>query len=444
MNQHSAGGMDVVVVGGGAIGLCCAYGLASRGARVTLLERDACGGAASSGNAGWVTPALSAPLPAPGVMRDVVRWAFQKDRPLRISPRLDPAFLWWLFTFWRHSRPFAYEAGARAMFALSSKTLESFAALQSDGVDFEIHESGLTFVALSEGELAKYSDSFSELSAFGYSGEVALLSGVEMRALEPALSPATVGAVHAVEERHVRPETFTSGMRAACLQTGVTVLEQTPVQQLELQGDRVGVRLRERLLVPDAVVVAGGVWTRALLATISLKLPIESAKGYSITVEGPPPISRAMYLGEARIGVSPFQASTRVAGTLELTGLDSSVDPRRLDSLSIATRRYLPAWSAGEAGSAWSGLRPLAPDGLPIIGCCSAYDNLYVATAHGMLGITLAPVTGEALAAVVAEEAGGAELAPFTPDRFERTRRRQSTPAANSRNPSATTQRSER
>ena len=305
------------------------------------------------------------------------------------------------------------------MLTLGASSPESFSALQESGVRFEMHETGLTFVALSDGELAKHRKTFDNLTALGYSGEVVALSSAEAHALEPALSGATAGALQAVQERHVEPHRLTNGLRDACVQKGVRVLEHVEVKQLEVRGRRIGLRLRERLLYPDAVIVAGGVWTRPLLARVAVKIPIESAKGYSVTVPGAPSVGRALYLSEARIGVTPFLESTRIAGTLELTGRDTSIAPRRIESLEVATRRYLPGWKAEQGQRAWSGLRPLAPDGLPLIGRCSAYDNLYVATGHGMVGITLAPVTGEALAALIAGESRGVDLAPFTPDRFD-------------------------
>jgi D-amino-acid dehydrogenase len=418
MNRDAQSNSDVAVIGGGAIGLCCAYALASRGAQVTLYERNRCGEGASIGNAGWITPALSAPLPAPGVWREVAR-AFQKDRPLRISPRLDPALLWWLVSFWRHSSASAYEAGARAMLTLGATTPESFSALGERGVHFEMHETGLTFVALSDAQLAKLHKTFEKLAALGYTGEVVSLSSAETRELEPALSSSTAGAFRAVQERHVEPQSLISGLRDACVKSGVRVLEHVEVRQLEVRGHRVGLRLRDCLLQPDAVIVASGVRARPLLARISAKIPIECAKGYSVTVPGAPRVGRALYLSEARIAVTPFRESTRVAGTLELSGPDTSIAPHRIESLEAATRRYLPSWKAGRNQRAWSGLRPLAPDGLPMIGRWSAYDNLYVATGHGMVGITLAPITGEAIAGLIVGETRGVDLAPFAPDRFD-------------------------
>jgi D-amino-acid dehydrogenase len=222
-----------------------------------------------------------------------------------------------------------------------------------------------------------------------------------------------------VEECHVRPESLTRGLREACIQRGVNILEQTEVQRLVACSDSVGVQTADGLLQPTAVLVAAGVWTRPLVETVSIGIPIESAKGYSITVSGEPAVRRALYLTEARIGVSPYKDATRVAGTLELTGLDTSVDHRRIKMLTDMTRRYLPGWSTTEGATTWSGLRPLAPDGLPVIGACSAYHNLFTATGHGMLGVTLAPVTGEALAPVVLGEPASDVLAPFTPDRFD-------------------------
>ncbi len=137
--------MRVAIVGGGVIGLACGWYLRREGASVVVLERDRCGEAASLGNAGWITPGLSNPIPAPGVTAQALRWMVKPDSPLLLRPRLDPAFAGWLWRFWRSAGRRQYVAGMRALLALNARTLELYDELRADGVEFESHADGLLF-----------------------------------------------------------------------------------------------------------------------------------------------------------------------------------------------------------------------------------------------------------------------------------------------------------
>lgn len=131
--------MRVVVVGGGVVGLCCAYELARAGADVTVVERDRCGGATSLGNAGWVVPSISIPMPAPGITAQALKMLFKPDGSLRLRPRLDPDFLRWCWRFWRDSSRERHEAGLKALMSLNQQTIQLYKDLRASGVEFEIH-----------------------------------------------------------------------------------------------------------------------------------------------------------------------------------------------------------------------------------------------------------------------------------------------------------------
>jgi D-amino-acid dehydrogenase len=172
-----------------------------------------------------------------------------------------------------------------------------------------------------------------------------------------------------------------------------------------------------------AVVVAAGVWTRELAAEVGAFVPLEAAKGYHVEVEGsPPPVSRPVYMEEVRVIATPLGKRLRLAGTLELLGLDMRVDPIRVDALARAARRVLRVPADARAVQVWRGLRPCTPDGLPLIGRSDGCDNLYLATGHAMLGITLAPATGEIVASLVTGEQSQYQIEPFSPSRFRRLR----------------------
>ena len=418
--------MKVAVIGGGVIGLSVAWSLARRGADVVVLERDRCGAAASEGNAGWVTPGLAAPLPAPGVMRQAARWMLDGDSPLLIRPRADLGFLRWSVGFARSCRPSPHRAGTAATMALARDTTAHFDLLRAEGVGFEMHADGLLYLVRDEAALDGWLRAYGELERLGFDGDVRPLDRSELVALEPAVGDAVRAGLLAGRERHVRPETLTAGLCADLVGRGVDVQEDVAVRALRPpgsngHGDRWRVEADGGAIDADRVVVAAGVWSAALLRTAGVVIPLEAAKGYSVTATAPGtrPL-RPLYLTEAKIGASPFDGGgLRLAGTLELAGIDTRLNMRRVDAVVRAAQPYLRDWRPAGARADWTGLRPVAPDGVPIVG--EARPGLFVATGHAMLGVTLAPSTGEALAPVVLGHGPSPSLASLGPERFGRS-----------------------
>jgi D-amino-acid dehydrogenase len=413
--------LEVLVIGGGVVGLCCAHGLRRAGASVTVLERDRCGSGASSGNAGWIVPSLSAPLAAPGAMRQALRWTLQRDSPVRIGPTLRPSFLAWSWRFLRSSTPARHHAGLRAKLRLGARTMELFDDLRTSGVTFEMHERGLLWAALSSSALAEAEALVAHAERAGYGGAVALYDGAGVRRLEPALGAAVVGGLHLGDERHVRPDSLVRGLVARLRATGAVVREGIEVSALERRGRRWRVVTSEGRVEADRIVVAAGARSGTLLRRMGVHLPIEPTRGCSLTADGRGTRPRhALKLAEARIACSPFAGTVRISGTLEFRGANAALDRKRLDGVIRSARRYLHDWEPDSGGIAWAGLRSSTPDDLPLIGEIPGHDHLFVATGHGSLGLTLAPATAAALVPLVLAGDESAVLAPFRPDRFLR------------------------
>ena len=412
--------MKVAVVGGGVVGLATAFFLNERGADVTVLERDRCGEATSLGNAGWITPGVSSvPLAAPGVVPQALKWMVQPDSPFYIRPRPSPALALWLLRFWRSSNEARFKDGLSALVALNAPVLDLLDHYRDRGVEFEMHAQGLLFPCLSRAAAEKDSALYTKLSEAGYPGSHELLDGDEARALEPALGDAVAAAVFSKDERHVRPETLTKGLAAYLAKHDATVLEQTPVETLTRTNGSWQLRTSAATIDADAVVLAAGVWTQKLLRDVGYKLTILSGKGYSITFPDKTNLVRhPAYLSEAKVGVSPFEGGLRLAGTLELTGIDTALRRRRLDALLNAARRYLRDWRDEPERVDWAGLRPVVSDGLPVIGPVPGLEGLFVATGHGMVGVTMSAPTGDALAELIVEKTKPARIAPFGLERF--------------------------
>jgi len=400
--------MRVAVVGGGAVGLSCAYELARRGADVTVLERDRVGEGCSQGNTGWICPSLSAPLPAPGVMGAAVRGMLRPGSPVLIRPLFGLAFLRWSWGFWRACNPDAYRAGTKATTAIATSAFDLFDELRDQGVGFEMESTGMVVAALTEAGLDEYVTMVGDAQKAGYEEPVEVLGQDEIRSLEPAVSDAVVGGVHMPSERYVRPESLSQGLADAIRRAGGDVREGVEVQSLDE-------------LDADAVVVAAGVWSGRLLESAGVRIPMEAAKGYSVTARGSGTLPQhALYLAEAKVGCSTFGEALRLAGVFDLTGIDLTLRRRRIDMILRDSAAYFRDWKPERTDLEWAGLRPYPPDGLPVIGPVPGRKTLVVATGHGRMGITLAPVTGRLVADVVLDGTAPRELEFFRVERFAR------------------------
>ena len=372
--------MRVVVIGGGVVGLACAWELARRDHQVVLLEAGTIGGGVSSGNAGWICPTLTSPLAAPGMVREGLRQLVRGGDAFSLRLRLDPMLARWLIAFAWSCRRRPHAAGKRALDELVRGAPELYEDYVHEGVELELHRDGLVIAALTERGLAAYRD-------HGASE----LDGRAAAELEPALDgTAIAGALHATVDWHVRPETLTRGLARSLRERGADVREHTPVRSLSR-------RAREWIadddLAADAVVVAAGLGSVPLLRGHHLGTPLVGARGYSVEVQGVRPL-RALYLAEARLAVSPFDDGVRLAGVLELGG-PSGMTPARLVGGAVPYLAHAPA----VRGELWSGLRPATPNGRPLIERLE--PGLVVAAGHGMLGVTLAPATAMRVASLL-------------------------------------------
>jgi D-amino-acid dehydrogenase len=413
----------VAVVGAGVVGLACAWELRRRGAEVVVLERARAGGGVSRGNTGWVSPSLTYPLPAPGMVREGVRQLVTGGEAFVLRPSLDPAFVRWLWSFRRSCTPARFDAGVRALLALNRRTLELFDAYRDGGVAFEMHSAGLVVAARTPGGLDLYRKTFRRLRELGYEGgDIDELDAAALASLEPALDRESVAAgLHARVDRFVRPEELTAGLAERLRGDAVEVREGCELRSLERRQGGWALELGAGdPLAADRVVIAAGLPTASLLRRLGVRVPLVGARGYSVTVagRGTPP-RHALYLAEAKLGLSPFDGGVRVAGVFELGARDADVAPGVGERLLAAARPYLGGWQPASDGpvEAWAGLRPATPDGLPLIGALPGLDGVFLATGHGMLGVTLAPATADLLAPLVLEGRAAPELAPFDPAR---------------------------
>jgi D-amino-acid dehydrogenase len=315
------------------------------------------------------------------------------------------------------ARP-AYRRGLVALQQASALAGPAFDRLAERDVEFELHDEPLLYPAFERAELEHLWHVSDELGELGITGPLDRLSAGELLELEPALSEAVIGGVIARGDRRVRPEVLCEGVANALLRAGVEVLEQSPVQALVRDGSGWVVESRSATRRADAVVLAGGVDSAGLLAAHRLHLPIAAAKGYSRTYPADPTGPRhALYLEAPKVAISAFDGAVRVSGTLELGARGLALSRRRLAAITQAAERALPGWRMPAHPYDWAGMRSLSPDGLPFIGPVPGLDGVHLATGHGTLGITLAPLTGELVSTLLLDGRRPELLDAFDPAR---------------------------
>lgn len=412
----------VVVVGGGVIGVSCAYFLARRGARVTVLERDTIGSGASFGNAGCIAPGHG-PINKPGRVKQALTSLLDDTSPLYIAPRWDPELLRWLRTFSRYCTAAHQEHALRALAPLSRETMGSYRELvRGEAIDCGYRPEGYYEVFLTEQALAAATREAALVRRHGFGAEP--LSGDAMREREPALNERVTGAVFLRDGATVTPHRFVTGLAHRAERHGAAVRTGVAVSAVATQGRHVtGVETAAGETLPaDVVVLATGAYSIELARRLGCRYPLQAAKGYhcdrTVRHGETPPLQTTCMLGERSVFCTPMDGTVRFAGTLEFSGVNHEMRRSRLVQLTKSAQQYFAGLGDGQADSEWCGLRPCIADGLPVVGPVPGYRGAYVATGHAMLGLTLGPVTGKLISEFVLDGKPSLDLTALSPERF--------------------------
>ncbi len=387
--------MKVIVLGAGVIGITTAYQLASAGVEVTVLDRQPGPALETSyANAGQVSPGYSTPWAAPGIPFKALKWMFQRDAPLAIRPDGSLWQLRWMYAMLRNCNASRYARNKQRMMRLAEYSRDCLRELrQQVGLQYEQRSGGTLQVFRSRAQFEAAQRDIEVLRECGVDHQ--LLGADELAAVEPALAQARdrlVGGLRLPNDETGDCRLFTSELEARARQLGVALRYRTTVDALQRDGRRVtGVLAGGELLRADACVVACGSYSRELLLPLGVDLPLYPVKGYSLTVPvvDPALAPRSTVLDETyKIALTAFDRRIRVGGMAELAGFDLRLDPRRRRTLEKVTRQLFPGGDLG-AAEFWTGLRPMTPDGTPLLGPTS-HAGLWLNTGHGTLGWTMA------------------------------------------------------
>ncbi len=412
---------DILIIGGGIIGVSAAYYLAKAGLDVTLLEKGEICSGSSYGNAGFIPPTHSGPIPAAGVLTQGIKWMLDPKSPFYIKPRFDIELIRWLWRFQSYCNKEAEERTIPLFYDMQTRSLalfEEIIAQENISCDY-VQAGGLTLYK-SERTFARAQAEIETMAKFGI--DVKLLDGNSVRKLEPMINNDVAGGILNDEDAHLNPALFVEALSKQAEKYGAHILKHTEVLGLDnVEGRISSVHTTRESYHPKEVVLAAGAWSTSLVKMLNLSFPMQSAKGYSLTMENPAQLpTLPLFLGESQVAVTPIGKSLRFAGTLELAGFDLSINQRRINAILEAAQRYLDGVSSENEPKLWSGLRPVPPDGLPYIGRSERVKNLIVATGHGMLGVSMGPITGKVVAQIIGEEKLDFDVLPFAVERFSR------------------------
>lgn len=396
--------MKVAILGGGVIGVTSAYYLAAAGHSVTVIDRQAGPGLETSfANAGEVSPGYASPWAGPGVPVKAVKWLLMKHGPLVVRPKLDPAMWAWLIKMLRNCTSARYAVNKSRMIPLAEYSRDCLRALRSEtGIRYDERSQGTLQLFRTQAQVDGTAEDIAVLRQYGVPYELLDRDGcIGAESALAAVKEKFVGGLRLPQDETGDCHMFTQALAVLAAKLGVTFRYNTAIEGLIADGTRIsGVATSKGAIAADAYVVALGSWSSRLLRPLGIRIPVYPVKGYSITVpladDKAAPVSTVMD-ESYKVAITRLGNRIRVGGTAEVSGYSNGLDPARRATLDHSVTDLFPRGGDVSKATFWCGLRPMTPDGPPIIGP-TRYANLHLNTGHGTLGWTMACGSGRVLA----------------------------------------------
>lgn len=408
----------VVILGAGIVGLFAAASLAREGYSVVLIDRRGAGEETSYGNLGGVQNMAAAPIGMPGMYKEVPKWLLDRSGPLSIRSTYFPQAIPWLLRFVKASRLDAYWRNAMALNDLNSDCVDSHLDLAEwAGARHLYRIPGQLYVWTKRSYFEKSVLSRQVWQRTGH--EFQELSAAEIVEIEPAYKGAfQVGLRIPGNGYCVDPYQLCQHLLERCRAAG-TVFMQAQASEILADGGRItGVRTDRGVVETGALIVSAGVWSKALLEPLGYKVPVESQRGYHVTLKNHNIEQTNMLLVmDRKIAITPMSMGLRVGGTVEFAGLHSKPDYERANRLTGIMRELVPDLSY-EDSTEWAGHRPCMPDSVPVIGRTGKYANLLLAFGHGHMGLIGSAPTARILTNLIKGTTPRLDLNPFSVERF--------------------------
>lgn len=416
--------MQIVILGAGVIGVTTAYYLARQGHQITVLDRQPGVGLETSyANAGEVTVGYAAPWSGPGLPLKALKWAFSADSPIRCSPRFDPAMALWMWQWWRNCTVSRYAENKSRMVRLAAYSLACLGVLRDElGIHYDEGTLGTLQLFRTEAQLAAVEKDIPIIQKLGIAYE--LLDAKACFLAEPGLAASQVhiaGGLRLPADETGDCFQFTQKIAEHASQLGVRFHFGVNVQELVREGDRVVSVLTDRgQFSGDAFVMALGSYSAGLLRPLGIRIPVYPLKGYSLTIpiSDPARAPRSTLLDESsKVAITRMGNRIRAGGVAEITGFDTSLPLARQRSIARVVQALFP--DSGDMNNAefWSGLRPVTPDGPPVLGATNCH-NLYLNTGHGSFGWTMACGSARILADLISGKSTEISMDGLTINRY--------------------------
>jgi D-amino-acid dehydrogenase len=413
---------NVIIIGGGIIGLSSALYLQKKGYQVTVLDKDNFMDNCSYGNAGYVCPSHFIPLAAPGIVKQGLKWMLNSKSPFYVQPSLNKALIEWGWKFMKSATAQHVAASGVPLRDIALLSQQEYAAwAQWPGFDFAYEHKGLLEIFKTPAAAEHAHHTVEQAQALGL--DATLLDYNAMQALEPQTRINALGAIFFKCDAHLYPNKLMHILLQHLVENGVKLMGNNAVQGFETSGGQVKkVIAAKDAYDADAVVLATGSWSREMAALAGVRLPLMPGRGYSITLEDTPyKLQHPAILVEGRTAVTPMDGNKlRFGGTMEVVPTSAPPRYQRVEGILKAAKDFFPDFDIPmpSTDKIWYGYRPCSADGLPYIGKTRRYNNLVIATGHSMLGLSLGAGTGKLVSELVNEEKTSISLDAFAVERF--------------------------
>ncbi|WP_234572213.1 NAD(P)/FAD-dependent oxidoreductase [Rhodohalobacter sp. 614A] len=412
----------VIIIGAGIAGLFSAYYLNKMGAEVTVIDKESGKDNCSYGNAGMIVPSHIIPLSSPGVISKGLKWMLDAESPFYIRPRLSLELLSWLWTFKKFSTAQHVKNSGPVLRDLLLESRQLLIDLESnEKLNFGFEKKGLFMFCNTEYGLKKEIEAAQKAQELGVPAKI--LSAEEVRKMEPNIKLDIIGATYYPKDAHLHPGSLMNELKALLINNGVKLEFDTEVVSASSDHKKVAsVKSKDGREWPgDSFLICSGAYSAETAQIFGKNLKLLAGKGYSITLKKPKKSPQNCgILSEKKVTITPMFNLLRFAGTMELTGTDKSINPKRINGLKKSVCEYLPDFTMNDfAGKeVWTGLRPCSPDGLPYVGAFDGYSNLFASTGHAMMGMSLAPSCGKMVTDLILHGKSEFDTPLINPNRF--------------------------
>ena len=413
---------NVVVIGGGIIGLSSAWYLQQSGHRVTVIDKGDFSDNCSYGNAGYVCPSHFIPLANPGIVWKGLKWMFNSRSPFYVRPSLNRSLIGWGLNFIKSATNKKVDAAAAPLTELallSQQEYRNWSALPA--FDFAYEQKGLLEIFQTYAVATHAKHTIEKGRELGLDAE--LLSYAELQAMEPQTKINALGAIFFKHDSHLYPNKLMKDLLDDLIQKGVHLIANEEVKGFEKDRRKIRkVITSKNVHEAEELVIATGAWSRQVAAMVDTRIPMMPGRGYSLTLENSKyRLNHPAILVEGRVAVTPMDGNKiRFGGTMEVVPVTAAPRYHRVEGILNSVKKFLPEFDIAmpSADKLWYGYRPCSADGLPYIGRISSYNNVVVATGHAMLGLSLGAGTGKLVSELVNETEPCINIFAFRVERF--------------------------